>query len=214
MPKNITSRPSSGAARASTCAASWTPWPPMPVMSISRSMPDSCEAERHEASDLVWLWSTAMSDRVVHTSQRELTDERGVVVVSAEFVHAGGEGLEQLETSPREIGRKPVGEPRAVESERSRRLGRVGVARLREDTLDPQLHLRLWIAARGDTSAQVFDELAVPVGENRDEQSVLGREVSVEGLVREPGPLDDVSYLRIDVAGRPHDCKGRVDQPP
>src|SRR5712691_12044788 len=82
-PRYMTSRPSSVAARASTCAASCTPWPPMPVMSSSRSMADSCETERDEAFHLLGLWVPAMRDRIVHSRERELTHERRVLIGAA-----------------------------------------------------------------------------------------------------------------------------------
>src|SRR5438552_980997 len=88
-PRYMTSRFSSVAARASTWAQSCTPCPPMPVIKISRSMLDSCQTERDEMLDLVGMGTALMRDRVVHTSEREITDERRALVRAAERPHGG-----------------------------------------------------------------------------------------------------------------------------
>src|ERR1700687_479235 len=90
-PRYMTSRPSRVAARASTCAASCTPWPPMPVMSSSRSMSDSCETKLDEVFHFLGVRAPAMGDRFVHARERELADERRVVLTAVEGADGGCE---------------------------------------------------------------------------------------------------------------------------
>ncbi len=59
---------------------------------------------------------------------------------------------------------------------------------------------------------EVRDELALSVGEHREEERVLRREVAVEGLVRQPGFLHDRADPGIDRALAAHDHEGGVDQ--
>src|ERR1700720_1486091 len=118
----MTSRPSSVAARASTCAASCTPWPPMPVMRSSRSISDSCETERHETLHLLRLRMTAMRDRIVHARKRELAHEGGVLIVAAERTDGRLERVEELGAGRGEVGGVAIGESGTVDGERSGRL--------------------------------------------------------------------------------------------
>ena len=85
----MTSRPSRVAARASTCAQSWTPWPPMPVMSSSRSMAYSCETEHDEAFDLLRLGATTVCDCLVHDRGASSHTNCALFVGAAERVTDG-----------------------------------------------------------------------------------------------------------------------------
>src|SRR5439155_15450231 len=213
-PRYMTSRPSSVAARASTCAASCTPWPPMPVMRSSRSMADSCETECDEALHLLRLWVTAMRDRVVHAREREFADERRVLIGAAERANRRRERREELGARGSEIVRVTIGEPRAVDREGARGVRRDRVAGLSEHAFDPAPYLRFGIGGGADPRVQVVDKLTLSVGEHREQQRVLRREVAVEGLVREPRGLDEVAHLRIDVAGGAHHRERGVDEAP
>ena len=109
----MTSRPSSIAPRASTCAASCTPWPPMPVMSSSRSIVhlDSGEAELHQVLHLaVGRAGGAATSASCMRAIVEIVDELGVAVVAAERVHRGSDEIEQLACGsprpPRGSGRR------------------------------------------------------------------------------------------------------------
>ncbi len=66
---------------------------------------------------------------------------------------------------------------------------------------------------RADAAPEIVDELELTVGEDGDEERVLGREVAVEHLVREPRLAHDVAHLGVDVARAPHDDERGVDQP-
>src|SRR4051812_15014651 len=226
-PRYMTVRPSSAPARASTCAESCTPWPPMPVINSSRSTSprsiDAGQAELHQPLNLALARDAPVRDRVVHARERKVAYELGVVSVPAERLHRGRERREHLGTARREVGGKEVGEPRAVARERAGRLGRVVVARLRHHAADPTLHLLRGVRGARHPAGEVAHELALPVGEDREEQRVLRREVAVERLVREPRLLHDRPHLRGDAPGPPHHHErgvdqlpglGRVDRPP
>src|SRR4249919_2365852 len=125
MPRNMTSRSSSMAPRASTCAASCTPWPPMPVMSTSRSMgrSDSCSAELHELLYLVSVGDASFDEGGVHAGHREVVHELDIAGVASERSDGRTQQVEQFGAARRdlvgELGREAV----AVDGERSRRLG-------------------------------------------------------------------------------------------
>src|SRR5690349_6850579 len=120
MPKNTTSRPSSVAARGTTCAASCTPCPPIPVMSNSRSMSapiDRGEAEGHEMVDLVARRCAPLYERVVHPFEREVVHEVRVARVAPGRDDRRPQGLHQFLATGRHLGGEPVAESLAVERE-------------------------------------------------------------------------------------------------
>ena len=188
----MTSRPSSVAARASTCAASCTPWPPMPVMSSSRSM---CRTPARQNADEA-LHLVRLRDGGGARSRRSCARARarGRTPRRARCRRAprtdGRERREELGAGRGEIGgersarRAPLIANGRVASAASR------IAGLRQHALDPAPHLSARVGGRARPGARRYvDELALAVGEHREQQRVLRGEVAVEGLVREPGGL-------------------------
>src|SRR5262245_27603988 len=212
-PRNVTSRASTVAARASTCAASWTPWPPMPVMSTSRST-DSPETKRHQVPHLVGMGTATARDRVVHARQHEVADERRVLARAAERAHRRPQGLDELAAGRGEFVGKAVGESGAVQRERAGRFCGAARPRLGHHSLDPAAHLLRRIRVRADSAAQIVDELPLTVGQDREQERILRREVLIKRLIRQSGRMHDVADRWVDVARVAHDSERSVDESP
>src|SRR2546429_2766237 len=178
-PNSITWRPSSVAPRAITCAASCTPWPPMPVIRSSRST-QSSQHEQLQVLDVLARGSPAGDERVVHAPDHQVVHGVGVALRIATDI---GHGLPQR--THQELARacdfvgEAVGKPRAVDRERPRVLRRGRVARLFHHALDPRSYARLACRSTGHAVLEVGDELSLAVVEDRDQQLVLAAEVAV-----------------------------------
>ena len=117
--------------------------------------------------------------------------ELGVGDAAAERAHRRRERRDQLGATRGQVGGEEVGQTRAVARERTGRLGGVAVARLRHDAADPALDLLARIVGARSPAGEVPGQLALAVGEHREEERVLRREVAVERLIRQAGFLHD-----------------------
>ena len=215
-PRYITLRPSSVAARASTCAASWMPWPPIPVINTSRStqltplMPARQKSTRCWTSARVGTRRSAMASFMRASVRSRMSSASASLPPSSRT--AGTSDVSSSARRGREIVGEAVGEPHAVARERARRVGRACVAGLGHHAGDPAHDLLLRLGGGRDPRGEVRDELALSVGEHREEERVLRREVTVEGLVRQPGLLHDLADPGIDRPVASHHREGGVDQ--
>src|ERR1700710_2363810 len=107
-----------------TCAASCTPWPPMPVIRSSRSTGPS-EGEPRQMVDVVARRLLPGAERVVHAPDGEVVDGVGVTLrVAAGFGNGCAQRTHDKLTGARDLIRKLIRQPGAVDGERPRVLGR------------------------------------------------------------------------------------------
>src|SRR5829696_870399 len=172
-PNSITWRPSSVAPRAITCAASCTPWPPIPVIRSSRSTQPS-QHELLQVLDVVLSRAAAGDERVVHAPDREVIDRVRVALrIAAGVGHRVAQRPHEELAGARHLVGEPVGEPRVVDRERPGVVGGRRVAGLLHHAGHPGPNPCRTRVGDRHAVLEVGEELTLAVVEDGDEQFVL-----------------------------------------
>src|SRR5438094_3088759 len=202
----MTLRPSMAAARPITWAASWTPWPPTPVSSSSRSTSalafQAGDDEPDEVGDVRPRGPPAVTETGLHRSHGQAVGGLGVALgiggAQLALLHGGldgrpNRGLDELLAAPELLGEQ-LAQPRRVDHDTARGLGRSRVRRLGEDAFDPPAHLPEPGRLLCHLVLEVADELAQAVVQDGQQQLVLAAEMTVEGLVGQAGLGHDLAH--------------------
>src|SRR5262249_53288751 len=161
-PKSITWRASSVAPRAITCAASCTPWPPIPVMRSSRST-QAPQHELLEMRDVALRRAAAGDEGLVHASDHQVIDHVGVALrVAAGVGHRFAERSYEELLGARHLVGEAIGEAGVVDREGPGVVGGGRVARLLHHAADPRLHARRARPGAGPAGLEIGPQLTPP----------------------------------------------------